>query len=168
MRPILPAAHLHSQEGTGERAAAVAPAAAAAAEPPPPPPPPGALEFGWVPAEVVHALVEEVGNFRARAAAIELLHAAVLEAGREPAALLPTLSSFLAFLLRLVGDANFKIAISAMIILEDLVGAMGADAAPYLGTLAIPLIERLGDNVQVGAGQCGEWGRRLHGMSAGA
>ncbi|KAL4421548.1 hypothetical protein ABPG75_010839 [Micractinium tetrahymenae] len=110
---------------------------------------PQALEFGWVPAEVVRALLEEVGNFRARAGAIELLHAAVLDAAREPGAVLPTLSAFLDFLLRLVADANFKIAISAMTILEDLVGLLGADAQPYLGTLAAPLIERLGDNVQM-------------------
>lgn len=108
-----------------------------------------------MPAEVVHALLEEVGNFRARAAAIELLHAAVLDVPSLPggaAAVLPTLSAFLAFLLRLVADANFKIAISAMTILEDLVGQLGADLEPYLGTLAAALTERLGDNVQVGAG----------------
>ena len=52
------------------------------------------------------------------------------------AAVLPTLSAFLAFLLRLLADANFKIAISAMTILEDLVAQLGADLTPYLGTLA--------------------------------
>ncbi len=125
-------------------------AATVAAEAPLPP----AREFGWVPAEVVHALLEEVGNFRARAAAIELLHAAVLDVPALPggtAAVLPTLSAFLAFLLRLLADANFKIAISAMTILEDLVAQLGADLTPYLGTLAAALTERLGDNVQVSA-----------------
>lgn len=96
----------------------------------------------------MRTLLEEVGNFRARAGAIELLHAAVLDAAREPGAVLPTLSAFLDFLTRLVWDANFKIAISAMTILEDLVGLLGADAQPYLGALVAPLIERLGDNVQ--------------------
>ena len=129
--------------GTADAAAA----ATVAAEAPAP-----ALEFGWVPADVVHALLGEVGNFRARAAAIELLHAAVLDVPSLPggaAAVLPSLSAFLAFLLRLVADANFKIAISAMTILEDLVAHLGADLAPYLGTLAAALTERLGDNVQV-------------------
>lgn len=138
------------QEGA-EAGPGTAPAGAAtvAAEAPLPP----AREFGWLPAEVVHALLEEVGNFRARAAAIELLHAAVLDVPSLPggtAAVLPTLSAFLAFLLRLVADANFKIAISAMTILEDMVAQLGADLAPYLGTLAAALTERLGDNVQVG------------------
>ncbi|KAL4449554.1 hypothetical protein ABPG77_007198 [Micractinium sp. CCAP 211/92] len=108
-----------------------------------------AFDFGWVPSDVVRALLEEVGNFRARAGAIELLHAAVLDAARDPAAVLRTLASFLDFLKRLVLDANFKIAISAMTILEDLVGLLGADAQPQLGALAAPLTERLGDNVQM-------------------
>lgn len=117
---------------------------------------PQAFEFGWVPAEVVRALLEEVGNFRARAGAIELLHAAVLDAAREPEVVLPTLSAFLDFLMCLVSDANFKIAISAMTILEDLVGQLGAAAQPYLGALAAPLTERLGDNVQVGTALQGD------------
>lgn len=110
-----------------------------------------AFDFGWVPSEVVRALLEEVGNFRARAGAIELLHTAVLDAARDPAAVLPTLAAFLDFLMRLVLDANFKIAISAMTILEDLVGLLGADAQPHLRTLTAPLTERLGDNVQARA-----------------
>lgn len=101
-----------------------------------------------MPAEAVRALLEEVGNFKARAAAVEVLHTAVLDASAD--AVLPTLSAFFAFLLRLVGDPNFKIAVSAMTILEDLVAAkLGADVQPYLGTLAEGLTERLGDNVQV-------------------
>ncbi|PRW60199.1 FAM179B isoform X2 [Chlorella sorokiniana] len=134
--------------GSAGAPAAAASTATVAAEAPLP----LAHEFGWVPAEVVHVLLEEVGNFRARAAAIELLHAAVLDVASLPggaAAVLPTLSAFLAFLLRLVADANFKIAISAMTILEDLVAQLGADLAPYLGTLAAALTERLGDNVQM-------------------
>lgn len=106
------------------------------------------VEFGWVPAEVVRSLLEDVGNFRVRAGAIELLHATVLDVA-DSATILPTLSSFLAFLLRLVADANFKIAISAMTILEDVVSRLGANCQPYLGTLMSPIIERLGDNVQV-------------------
>ena len=134
------------QEGA-EAGPGTAPAGAAtvAAEAPLPP----AREFGWLPAEVVHALLEEVGNFRARAAAIELLHAAVLDVPSLPGGTAAVLA-FLAFLLRLVADANFKIAISAMTILEDMVAQLGADLAPYLGTLAAALTERLGDNVQVG------------------
>ena len=108
-----------------------------------------------MPAAAVHALLEEVGNFRARAAAVEALHAAVLDRGVDAGAVLPSLSAFLAFLLRLVADPNFKIAISAMTILEDLVAAkLGAGVEPYLGGLADALTERLGDNVQArGAGR---------------
>lgn len=149
--------HTYCAQVKDERSSTAAPAVALA------PPPTGndvgaapALEFGWVPAPVVRALLEEVGNFRARAEAIELLHAAVLDVGRvpgpwPPGTVLPTLSAFLAFLLRLVGDPNFKIAISAMTILEDLVGPLGADVRPYLGTMMPPLIQRMGDNVQVGS-----------------
>ena len=132
-------------------------ALAAAAPPPPPAAPdalpsaPPALEFGWVPSAAVRALLEEVGNFAARAAAIEAVHAAVRGLGDAGAAL-PTLSAFLAFLLRLVGDANFKIAISACTILEELVGRLGPDVQPYLGTIAAALTERERDNMQVGGG----------------
>jgi hypothetical protein len=112
-------------------------------------PRPVELEFGWVPAAAVHSLLEDVGDFRARCAAMELLHAAVLDVGVavEPAAVRASLSAFLAFLLRLVADHNFRIAASAMAVLQDLAAKLGADLRPYLGSLTPPLIERMGDGV---------------------
>ena len=124
--------------------AAQGPAAAGA-------PAPAELAFGWVPAEVVRSLLEDVGDFRARGAAIELLHATVLGVGGavDAAAARATLSAFLAFLLRLVADHNFRVAAAAMAVLGDLAVRLGPDLAPYLGGLAAALAERMGDSVQV-------------------
>jgi hypothetical protein len=81
--------------------------------------------------------------------AIEQLHAAVLDVGVavDVAAVRATLSAFLSFLLHLVADHNFRIAASSMAILEDLAQRLGADLQPYLGSIAVPVIERLGDSV---------------------
>jgi hypothetical protein len=109
------------------------------------------LAFGWVPAQAVRSLQEDVGNFRARGAAIEVVHAAVLDVGTavNAAAVRATLSAFLAFLLRLVADHNCRIAVSAMSVLDDLAARLLRDLEPYLGSIMGPLIERLGDSVQV-------------------
>jgi hypothetical protein len=87
-----------------------------------------------------------------RAAAVEALHSAVL-AVQDTLALLPTLSKFLQFLASLVADPNFKIAISTMRILQDLLGKLGADIQPYLGMVMETLTAKLGDRNEVRGGQ---------------
>jgi hypothetical protein len=69
---------------------------------------------------------------QSRASAIDALHKALKEDGTR-AALLPALPAFIAFLLKLIADPNFKIAISSMQIVGDLAVRVGQDIAPHLG-----------------------------------
>lgn len=68
---------------------------------------------------------------QSRANAIDNLHKALKDVG-DKSQLLPSLPKFVAFLMQLVADPNFKIAISSMQILSDLVGIAGPDIEPHL------------------------------------
>ena len=107
------------------------------------------MQWGWVPAHVVVDL-QEVGDWKRRAGAVEVLHAAAQDC--DTAVLLSTFSHFLEFFVPLISDPNFKIATSAMTILEELVQRLGTDVLPYLGTLVAELGIRLGDDVPVRRG----------------
>lgn len=90
---------------------------------------------------------------------MEALHSAVLGV-RDPLVLQPTLLRFLQFLLGLVADPNFKISTSVMRIVQDLLGKLGPDAAPYLGTAMEALIAKLADRNEVrrrGRQQAAAW-----------
>lgn len=77
------------------------------------------LVFGFVPSSVIGSL-KEVGNWRVRADAIESLRSLV--AGMpDPRAMVASLGSFTQFLMGLLEDPNFKISLTAMQILGDLV-----------------------------------------------
>lgn len=102
-----------------------------------------ALEFSCVPYQVVKDL-QDIGNWKARASAVEVLHEAVLGV-KDKLILLPTLFKFFKFLTTLVADPNFKISLSTMRILQDLLNKLGTDVQPYLGIVLEPLIEKLGD-----------------------
>lgn len=108
------------------------------------------LAFGWVPAAAVRCVLENVGDFRARSAAMDVLRGAVLSVGAavEPAVVRASLSAFLDFMLRLVADHDCKMAAAAMAVLQDLAAKLGADLQPYLGSLTPPLIERMGDGME--------------------
>lgn len=79
---------------------------------------------------------------------MEVLHEAVLGV-KDKLILLPTLFKFFKFLTTLVADPNFKISLSTMRILQDLLNKLGTDVQPYLGIVLEPLIEKLGDRNEV-------------------
>ena len=68
---------------------------------------------------------------QSRATAIDLLQKA-LSGLTDKSKLTPTLGKFIAFLMTLVADPNFKVAISSMAILADLVTKVGRDIEPHL------------------------------------
>ncbi|KAL0049660.1 hypothetical protein WJX82_007087 [Trebouxia sp. C0006] len=102
------------------------------------------MEFGFVSSQVVKEL-EEIGNWKARSAAVDKLYSA-LQRVQDKDVLLPTLSKLLRFLSILGEDANFKISLSTMQILADLALKLRADIRPYLGDIMPGLIDKLGDN----------------------
>ncbi|CAD7701291.1 unnamed protein product [Ostreobium quekettii] len=102
------------------------------------------LVFGFVPAQVV-ADLKDIGNWKVRACAIDALHRTLLNAkGKGDVA--RNLPELLDFLMALVGDPNFKISLSSMQIIGDLVAKVGRELSPFLGGLVPKLIEKLGDN----------------------
>ena len=110
------------------------------------------LQFGWVPAHVISDL-QEVGDWKRRAAAVEVLHGAARAAtARDPHLLLASFSAFLDFFLPLLGDPNFKIATSSVTILEAVVAGLGPGVSSYLGTLTPALAGRLGDTLPLARG----------------
>lgn len=68
---------------------------------------------------------------QSRATAIDSLHKALRDV-LEKSQLLAGLPKFVGFLMQLVADPNFKIAISSMQILGDLVAKVGRDVEPHL------------------------------------
>ena len=59
--------------------------------------------------------------------------ASALQRVQDKDVLLPTLSKLLKFLFSLGNDSNFKISLSTMQILSDLMFKLGSDIRPYLG-----------------------------------
>ena len=51
---------------------------------------------------------------------------------RDKASILPSLPAFVAFLMALVADPNFKIAVSGLQILGELTSKMGRDIEPHM------------------------------------
>ncbi|KAK9817952.1 hypothetical protein WJX72_004805 [[Myrmecia] bisecta] len=101
-------------------------------------------EFGFVPSQIIQDL-KDIGNWKVRAVAIDMLHQAVRSVD-DTLVLLPTLSKFVQFLMMLLTDPNFKISLSTMQILGDLVAKVGFNIKPYLGDMMPGLIDKLGDN----------------------
>ncbi|KAF5833410.1 armadillo-type protein [Dunaliella salina] len=102
------------------------------------------VEFGFVPKQVVSDL-QDIGNWKSRASAIDNLHKALHDVG-DKTQLLPGLPRFVAFLVTLVADPNFKIAISSMQILCDLVAIVGPDIEPHLRSIIPNLLEKFTDS----------------------
>ncbi|GLI71807.1 hypothetical protein VaNZ11_017199 [Volvox africanus] len=100
--------------------------------------------FGFVPAHVV-ADLQDIGNWKSRATAIDVLHKC-LNGVSSPATLVPALADFVNFLAGLVADPNFKIAISSMSILGDLAAKVGSELGPHLRTLVPALLEKFADS----------------------
>ena len=88
------------------------------------------LEFGFVPRNVISDL-GDIGNWKSRANAIDAL-LKVLKEEDNKAAVIGGLPKFVGFLMTLVADPNFKIAISSLQILGELINKVGKDIGPHL------------------------------------
>lgn len=111
-----------------------------------------ALEFGFIPRRVIEDL-RDVGNWRVRADAIESLKSLVTDAlGPSslplPSALAggPALSGLTDFLVRLLEDPNFKISLTSMQILSEVVKRVGGGFTPEIDGVIPRLVTKLGDN----------------------
>ncbi|KAG2439615.1 hypothetical protein HXX76_004967 [Chlamydomonas incerta] len=100
--------------------------------------------FGFVPAHVV-ADLQDIGNWKSRATAIDLLHKALKDVSR-PQNLVESLPDFVKFLVGLIADPNFKIAISSMSILGELAGKVGNALDPQLSVVVPALLEKFTDS----------------------
>ena len=103
------------------------------------------LAFGFLPADVVHTLLD-IGNWRKRASAMDAFHGhlrAHLAAGGPAPSHFPELA---AFVYRLVKDPNFKICLSAMAELAAVVGAAPELARAEAPTIVPLLVDRLCDS----------------------
>ncbi|KAG2432395.1 hypothetical protein HYH02_012966 [Chlamydomonas schloesseri] len=100
--------------------------------------------FGFVPAHVV-ADLQDIGNWKSRATAIDLLHKALKDVSR-PQNLVEPLPDFVKFLVGLIADPNFKIAISSMSILGELAGKVGKELEPHLSVVVPALLEKFTDS----------------------
>lgn len=84
----------------------------------------------------VVADLQELGNWRARSAALVSLQQAVASLGGPaappPAALAPQLPGFVDFLMRVSGDTNFKVIIATLDIVAMAVERLGRELAPLL------------------------------------
>ncbi|KAG2502218.1 hypothetical protein HYH03_000704 [Edaphochlamys debaryana] len=100
--------------------------------------------FGFVPASIV-ADLQDVGNWKSRANAIDSLQKCLKDVAK-PATLASSLSDFVRFLVGLVADPNFKIAISSMAILGDLAAKVGGDLEPHLREVVPVLLDKFTDS----------------------
>ncbi|GMH44231.1 hypothetical protein BSKO_12165 [Bryopsis sp. KO-2023] len=100
--------------------------------------------FGFVPRQVVTDL-KDIGNWKVRACAIDALHKSLLDVSHKKS-ILDSLPNFLSFLMTLVADPNFKISLSSMQIIGDLVLKVGKYVEQHIGVVIPKLIEKLGDN----------------------
>ena len=94
-----------------------------------------AVEFGFVPKDIIDAL-QDIGNWKSRATAIDSLHQALKDAD-DKTAVVSNLQQFVSFLMQLVADPNFKIAISSLQIVGELINKVGRDIGPHLRYHAI-------------------------------
>ncbi|KAI9175513.1 hypothetical protein H9P43_006874 [Blastocladiella emersonii ATCC 22665] len=101
------------------------------------------LSFGVIPESVRLALLPTV-DWRARSAAIEQVHAAVLQCG-DVGPLLPHASDLIAFLGGLLDDPNFKIVLTALRSLGDMVAKLGLAVRPHLSLLVPLLLNKFAD-----------------------
>ena len=102
------------------------------------------LSLSFVPARVL-AELQDANNWRVRALAVEELQQLV-KAVREPSEMAPHLSQLIDFLLTLLHDPNFKIEITALQTIGDVISLMGADIRPFEPLIMPHLQEKLGDN----------------------
>ncbi|MEW5296966.1 MAG: hypothetical protein WDW36_000208 [Sanguina aurantia] len=102
------------------------------------------VEFGFVPHHVVVDL-QDIGNWKSRAAAIDTLQR-TLQDVLDKSQILAGLPLFTAFLVTLVADPNFKIALSSMQIMDLLACKVGSDIEPQLRHIVPALLEKFTDS----------------------
>lgn len=85
---------------------------------------------------------------QSRASAIEKLQKALKEV-EDKSALVSSLNTFVGFLMTLVADPNFKIAVASIEILGDLVKKVGREIGPQLKKIMPNLVEKFSDNKSV-------------------
>eukprot|EP00743_Colponemidia_sp_Colp-15_P007986 GILK01008649.1.p1 GENE.GILK01008649.1~~GILK01008649.1.p1 ORF type:complete len:1647 (-),score=313.75 GILK01008649.1:294-5174(-) len=102
------------------------------------------VSFGFLPSYLVEQL-KDVNNWKLRSVAIEELQAKV-NFLTDAKNVLPFLPSFLAFVNGLLADPNFKISLTTLQIIGELVERIGSGLKPHLHVLLTGLVEKLGDN----------------------
>jgi len=102
------------------------------------------LSLSFVPARVL-AELQDAHNWRVRALAVEELQQLV-KAVREPSEMIPHLPHLIDFLLTLLHDPNFKVEITALQTIGDVIELMGADIRAFEPLIMPELQEKLGDN----------------------
>eukprot|EP00118_Oscarella_pearsei_P003802 m.15805 g.15805 ORF g.15805 m.15805 type:complete len:1854 (+) comp26567_c0_seq2:408-5969(+) len=100
--------------------------------------------FGFISADTMTRL-RDAKNWRVRVQAISEL-AATIEEMTDVRTLMPHLSSFIDFLGVLLDDANFKVTLTTLDIVERLVGKVSLGLKPSLDKLVTGLSKKLGDN----------------------
>ncbi|GAX73544.1 hypothetical protein CEUSTIGMA_g995.t1 [Chlamydomonas eustigma] len=101
------------------------------------------MELGFVPKSIVDDL-QDIGNWKSRATAIDRLHAALRDV-EDKSELLSELPQFVKFLMTLVADPNFKIAVSSLLILGDLISKVGRDIGPHMKYIMPNLVDKFSD-----------------------
>ena len=104
----------------------------------------GGMSLSFVPPRLLEDL-QDANNWRVRALAVEELQGLV-KAVHGPAEIQPHLAQLMDFLLALLHDPNFKIEITALQTIGDLISLMGADIRPFEVLLMPQLQQKLGDN----------------------
>ena len=97
-----------------------------------------------VPARLL-AELQDANNWRVRALAVEELQTIVKNV-RDAQEMRPNLPQLMEFLMALLHDPNFKIEITALQTMGDLVSLVGPDMRSYYRTLMPQLQQKMGDN----------------------
>lgn len=104
------------------------------------------LFYGFIPAETIAEL--EDSNWKTRAHGIEDLKL-LIEGIRDNSVLQANLGDFLEMLTRFVEDANFKVMLTSLYILRDVVERVGEDIRPHNELIIAVVQSKLGDSKSV-------------------
>lgn len=101
------------------------------------------LYYGFVPAETITEL--EDNNWKVRAHGIEDLKL-LIEGIRDNSVLLSNLGDFLEMLTKFVEDANFKVMLTSLYILRDVIEKVGENIRPHNELILAVVQSKLGDS----------------------
>ena len=102
------------------------------------------LEFGYIPARYVEGLAMS-NSWQIRSSSLEEV-LALTTVLTDATVIVPHLYSLLSMLATVLEDSNFKVSITAIQIVEAVVGAVGARVRPSLDAIVPALVEKLSDN----------------------